>query len=113
MKSNSRPTRLTQKDLKFKRNHDNMKCKDGKSAHKKLETGTFIQDKYPPEEIKLIQIPLKKSHLSLNISDEAYESMGDKIGDEFDVKDEKVMSGKEAEIKLKQLQSQNQTQNVT
>lgn len=100
---------MTQKALKFKRNRDNTKCKTGESTQTKIKTGTFIQDKYPPEEIKLIEIPLKKSHLSLNISDEAYESMADKIGDEFDIKNEKVMTGKEAEIRIKQLQSQNRT----
>lgn len=99
-------------DFKLKRNRDSRKCKLGDetmSQHVTLKTGMMVQDKYPSEEIKLIEIPLKKSHLSLNISDEAFETMADKVGDSFDVKHEKVMTGKEAILKLDQLQHLNHT----
>lgn len=113
MNSRSVRTYTTQKYLTFKRNRDNRKCKGEESPHVKLKTGTFVQDKYPNEEIKLIEIPLKKSHLSLNISDESYESMGDIVGDTLDEKHEKVLEGKEAADKLKELQSTNTSHQTT
>lgn len=63
----------------------------------------------PPEEIQLIEIPLKKSHLSLNLSDESYETMGDRIGDTMDEKHEKIFTGKEAIERLMEIQNGNHT----
>lgn len=63
----------------------------------------------PPEEIQLIEIPLKKSHLSLNLSDESYETMGDMIGDTMDEKHEKIFTGKEAIERLMEMQNGNHT----
>lgn len=66
-------------------------------------------DKDPAEEVKLIVVPLKQSHLSLNISDNAFETVGDKVGDTVDTKSEKVFKGKEAIQKIKEIQHGNIT----
>lgn len=103
----------TQKDLEFKRNRDSRKCTETQKSNVPLKTGTIVEDTYPLEEIKLIEIPLKKSHLSLNVSDESFESMADKAGDTLDIKHEKVISGKEAKDKLRVLESKNNTIKLT
>lgn len=100
-------THKGQRDAEPKRNRDSRKCKGHEEPRVNLKTGTVVEDKYPPEEIKLIEIPLKKSHLSLNLSDESFESMADKVGDTFDVKHERVLTGKEALAKLNELQHAN------
>lgn len=62
-------------------------------------------DKEPPDEIKLIVVPLKPSHLSLNLSDSEFETVGDKIGDSVDSSKEKTYKGADAVKEIHQLKN--------
>lgn len=64
-----------------------------------LNVGKIVLDKEPPEEIKLIVVPMKPSHLSLNLTDSEFETVGDTVGDSIDSAKKKVYSGGEA-VKL-------------
>lgn len=59
-----------------------------------LDVGKVIKDRVPKDEIKLIQFPLKQSHLSLNLSDEAFEKMGDSVADTIDTGNAEMSVGK-------------------
>lgn len=97
--------------IKSRRARNSDKCSgEGKgNANATLKVGTIVQDKIPTEEIKLIEVPLKQSHLSLNLTDAAFETMGDKIADTLDICKKKVVTGKQAAEQLKKLQHKNQT----
>lgn len=71
----------------------------GKQQNVSLNVGTIAVDKEPPDEIKLIVVPLKPSHLSLNLSDTEFETIGDQVGDSVDTGKEKTYKGDEA-VKL-------------
>lgn len=49
-----------------------------------LDVGKIVADRIPSEEIKLIKVALKPSHLSNNLSDSVFETMGDSVGDSID-----------------------------
>ncbi|KAJ8921346.1 hypothetical protein NQ315_002961 [Exocentrus adspersus] len=66
--------------------------------------GLIVKDKVPPEEIKVIQVPLRKSHTSFNLTDEAFESMGDTVEDSLDTSHSKIITGAKAANVLKKLQ---------
>lgn len=66
--------------------------------------GQIVKDRIPPTEIKVIEVPLKQSHLSLNLSDTAFETMGDQVGDSIDISKAKIATGKDAAKMLKDLQ---------
>lgn len=77
----------------------------GEKQNASLNAGAIVVDKQPPDEIKLIVVPLKPSHLSLNLSDSEFETMGDKIGDSVDSSKEKTYTGEEAVKMLNQLKN--------
>lgn len=58
-----------------------------------LDVGKVIKDRIPKEEIKVIRFPLRQSHLSLNLSDEAFEKMGDSIADNIDTGHAEISTG--------------------
>lgn len=66
-----------------------------KKPNVSLEVGKVIKDKVPKEEIKLIRFPLKQSHLSLNLSDEAFQKMGDTVADNIDTGHAEISTGKQ------------------
>lgn len=70
----------------------------------------MVKDRVTPEDVKLIEIPLKSSHLTVNLSDTSFETMGDTVADVIDEAHEKVHSGKEAAEMLKILAHNNATQ---
>lgn len=70
-----------------------------------LKVGTIVVDKEPPDEIKLIVVPLKPSHLSLNLSDSEFETVGDRVGDSIDSKKQKTYKGSEAVKVLEQMKN--------
>lgn len=76
-----------------------------------LKVGTTVTDKQPPEQIKLIVVPLKQSHLSINLSDSAFETMGSDVGDSLDTEHEKIYTGKAAVQLLNELQNPNCSKN--
>lgn len=82
--------------------------KQNETHHQKqnitLKVGTTVTDKQPPEQVKLVVVPKKQSHLSLNLTDQAFETMGSDIGDSLDTAHQKIYTGKEAIKLLKQLQ---------
>lgn len=92
---------------RFKRNHDNTHCNRKENANATLKVGAIVKDKIPSEEIKLIVVPLKQSHLSFNLSDTSFETMGDQVSDTMDISQEKVLTGEEAAKKLKELHHKN------
>lgn len=65
-----------------------------------LDVGKVIKDRIPADEIKLIRFPLKQSHLSLNISDEAFEKMGDSLADNIDTANAEISTGEKNLLKL-------------
>lgn len=67
--------------------------------------GTIVVDKESPDEIKLIVVPLKQSHLSLNLSDTEFETVGDKVGDSLDFSKEKTYKGEEAVKELNRMKN--------
>ncbi|XP_008201012.2 A disintegrin and metalloproteinase with thrombospondin motifs 7 isoform X1 [Tribolium castaneum] len=71
----------------------------------KLNVGQIVKDRIPPTEIKVIEVPLKQSHLSLNLSDTAFETMGDQVGDSIDTSKARIATGKDAVKTLKKLQN--------
>lgn len=70
---------------------------------------TIIKDRVPNEELKLIKIPFRQSRLSLNLTDNAFEKMGDDIADTMDMSNAKIITGDKAAELLKILQNQNNT----
>lgn len=86
---------------RFKRNQDKSGCNRTENSKTTLNVGTVVEDKIPPEEIKLIAVPLKQSHLCLNISDNSFETMGDLTADTLDEAHKKEYTGNEAAEKLK------------
>lgn len=70
--------------------------------------GTIVVDKEPPDEIKLIVVPLKPSHLSLNLSDSEFETVGDKVGDSLDFSKEKTYKGDQAVKELNRMKNHTQ-----
>lgn len=70
-----------------------------------LKVGTIVVDKESPDEIKLIVVPLKPSHLSLNLSDSEFETVGDKVGDSVDSSKEKTYTGAEAVKELNRIKN--------
>lgn len=72
-----------------------------------LKVHTTVKDKQPAEQIKLIVVPLKQSHLSINLSDSAFETMGSDVGDTLDTEHQKAYTGKAAIELLHELQNPN------
>lgn len=72
----------------------------------KLQVGKIVHDRIPPEEIKVIEVPLKQSHLSLNLSDSVFETMGDQIGDSLDISKAKITTGEAAAKILENMQKE-------
>lgn len=73
--------------------------KDGnkkQEAKDKLKVGTIAKDPRDPEQANLIQIPLRQSHNDINLTDEAFEEMGDKLPDTLDEQHAKILKGEEA-----------------
>lgn len=60
-----------------------------------FNVGKVIRDRVSKEEIKLLKFPLKQSHLSLNLSDEAFEKMGDSLSDNIDTGHAQISTGNE------------------
>ena len=88
-----------------KRQYDKKLCdeeNEKKAVH--LNVGQIVKDRIPPEEIKVIEVPLKQSHLSLNLSDTAFETMGDQAGDSIDTSAAKIATGESAAKILKNSQ---------
>lgn len=56
--------------------------------------GKVIKDRIPKEEIKVIRFPLKQSHMSLNLSDQAFEEVGDMVADNIDTGHAEISTGK-------------------
>lgn len=65
--------------------------KSNTSVH--LNVGVIVQDRVPPEEIKIIRVPLRKSNAAMNLSDEAFESMGDTVEDVLDTSHAEILTG--------------------
>lgn len=75
-----------------------------------LNVGSIAVDREPPEEIKLVVVPIKQAHTSLNLTDASFETMGDKVPDSVDICKEKEYTGAEAANLLKGARNQtNQT----
>lgn len=55
--------------------------------------GVIVQDRIPPEEITIIKVPLKKINTASNLSDEAFESMGDTVEDVLDTSHAEILTG--------------------
>ncbi|XP_068910126.1 A disintegrin and metalloproteinase with thrombospondin motifs 7-like isoform X3 [Tenebrio molitor] len=88
-----------------KRVYDRKSCEEeGGKKEAKLNVGQIVKDVIPPEEIKVIEVPLKQSHLSLNLSDTAFETMGDSAGDRLDTSCAKIATGEAAAKILKNMQ---------
>ncbi|KAG5879484.1 hypothetical protein JTB14_013989 [Gonioctena quinquepunctata] len=62
----------------------------------KLNVGFKVKDVVPPQEIKVIKVPFKQSHSSVNLSDNAFETMGDSVGDKVDMEHAEIVVGKDA-----------------
>lgn len=58
-----------------------------------FDVGKVIKDRVPKEEIKVLRFPLKQSHLSLNLSDQAYEEVGDSLADNIDTGHAEISTG--------------------
>lgn len=67
----------------------------------KIKPGTIIEDQIPSETLKLVVVPIKKIAPSNNISDEAFESMGDQMPDTLDFEHEQNYTGVQASNKIK------------
>ncbi|CAG9838538.1 unnamed protein product [Diabrotica balteata] len=87
--------------------NDKDKCENTNETTKgpkiTFSVGEIIKDRIPQTEIKLLKVPLKHSHDTLNISDSAFESMGDTVGDQLDTGHVVVVTGQEAAEELKEL----------
>ncbi|KAF5307128.1 hypothetical protein FQR65_LT07112 [Abscondita terminalis] len=79
------------------------------NANSTLKVGTVVGDRLRPEDIELIEIPIKQSHMSINLTDEAFEHVGDQMADTLDIDQETIYLGQEAVSKLKELQHANTT----
>ncbi|XP_031338674.1 A disintegrin and metalloproteinase with thrombospondin motifs 7-like [Photinus pyralis] len=95
------------KAKRLQRDCSNSKTVSNSNATHKV--GSLVKDRVLPQDIKLIEVPLVQSQLSLNLTDASYEAMGDKISDTLDVTKEKVFTGKEAAARLKEIQHKNNT----
>lgn len=84
-------------------------CYETQNANATLRAGSIAKDRIPSEEIKLIMVPLKQSHLSFNLSDSSFETMGDKVADTLDMSHEKVYTGEEAAELNKKMEHNNCT----
>lgn len=94
----------------MRRDNTNTPCNNNEKGHGNLKVGTIVEDRVCPEEVKVIEVPIKQSHSSLNLTDAAFESMGDKVVDSLDTCNEKVITGTEAAQLLKDIQHKNQTE---
>lgn len=82
---------------------------ENKKQNVSLNVGTIVVDKEPPDEINLIVVPLKQSHLSINLSDSEFETVGDKVGDSVDSSKEKVYKGGDAVKLLSEMKNHSKT----
>lgn len=73
----------------------------------KPKVGAIVKDVIPSQEIKIMEVPLKQSHLSVNLSDISFETMGDEGGDSIDTNKAKIATGENAAMILKMLQHKN------
>ncbi|CAH1118875.1 unnamed protein product [Phaedon cochleariae] len=83
------------------------------SSKIKFNVGEIIKDRVPQEEIKLIKVPFKQSHEALNLSDNAFETMGDSVGDNLDTGHAEISTGEAAARILKELQHPEEMVNRT
>lgn len=67
--------------------------KEEKNVTEIKNVGSIVKDKVPKEEIKLVYVPLLKSHNSFNLSDQAFETMGDMVEDSLDTSHAKILTG--------------------
>ncbi|CAH0553697.1 unnamed protein product [Brassicogethes aeneus] len=74
-----------------------------------LKVGEIVKDRIPPDEIKLVKIPFRQSHLSFNMSDNAFESMGDEVADTLDLNNAKIVTGAPAAKLLASAEEENCT----
>lgn len=69
----------------------------------KQKSGGLIKDRIPQSEINVVKIPFKQSHSALNLSDNAFETMGDTVGDKLDTGEAVIATGADAAKILKEL----------
>ncbi|XP_060526930.1 A disintegrin and metalloproteinase with thrombospondin motifs 12-like [Cylas formicarius] len=67
--------------------------------------GKLVIDEIPLDRMQLIEYPLVDSQDSANLSDAAFESMGDTVGQVVDTANKKVIKGSDAAIMLHRLQN--------
>ncbi|XP_044750443.1 A disintegrin and metalloproteinase with thrombospondin motifs 12-like [Coccinella septempunctata] len=93
---------------KMKKRSDNV-CEPEKKV--KIKVGSIVQDHVNPDDIKVDVIPLKSTSMTINLTDSAFESMGDVIGDTKDEKKIKHLQGKAAADEIIRLEHKNNTAN--
>lgn len=67
-----------------------------KSQKPPIKIGEVVEDKVQPEAMRLMVVPIKSMAPSNNISDRAFESMGDQIPDTLDFQHERNYTGAQA-----------------
>ncbi|XP_074033446.1 A disintegrin and metalloproteinase with thrombospondin motifs 12 [Leptinotarsa decemlineata] len=78
-------------------------CKNYNTTKLKLQVGSIVKDVVPAQEIKVIKVPLKQSHTSVKLSDNAFETMGDSVADKIDTGHAVIAVGKDAAEILKKV----------
>lgn len=73
-------------------------CSKNKTNMTLGNVGNVIKDRVPKEEIKLIKFPLKQSHMSVNLSDRAFEEVGDMIADNIDTGHAEISTGENCHL---------------
>ncbi|KAI4459047.1 adamts a disintegrin and metalloprotease with thrombospondin motifs protease [Holotrichia oblita] len=66
------------------------------TAKPPFQSGYIVEDDVPPEALKMMVIPIKAVAPSGNISDQAFESMGDQMSDTLDFQHQKNFTGPQA-----------------
>ncbi|KAL3280841.1 hypothetical protein HHI36_004070 [Cryptolaemus montrouzieri] len=100
------------KARRFKvRKRENNVCEPEKKVT--IKVGSIVQDHVNPDDIQVDVIPLQPTSFSINMSDSAFESMGDTIGDTVNQKKIKHLKGKAAADEIIHLEHKNNTGNET
>lgn len=61
-----------------------------------FQSGYIVEDDVPPEALKMMVIPIKAIVPSSNMSDQAFETMGDQMSDTLDFQHQKNFTGQQA-----------------
>ena len=74
-----------------------------------LKVGTIVKDRVPSDAIQLIEVPIKHNAAFMNVSDNAFETMGNDISDTLDFQHKVLHQGIDASELMRAIQQANNT----